>query len=260
MKQLANRIALVTGAGRGIGRAIAVEYAAEGARVAVTARSENELTELVSEITAAGGEAVPFVADLSDRAVPNQLIADVKSQMGGSIEVLINNAGVGSSLDPRPIIEFDDEFWELSMMVNLTAPYMLSKAVLQDMLDAGWGRIITVASINSRRPSLHGAAYSASKHGVLGFMRVLALETAGTGVTANCICPGPVKTLLNDKRIEYDAKRLGRDLAEHEQSMTLIGGRLVPEEISPMAVYLATEKANMITGQAYNIDGGIDMA
>ena len=260
MKQLENRIALVTGAGRGIGRAIAVEYAAEGARVAVTARSENELSELVSEINAAGGEAVPFVADLSDRSVPNQLIADVKAKMGGSIEILINNAGVGSSLDPRPIIDFDDEFWELSMMVNLTAPYMLSKAVLQDMLDAGWGRIITVASINSRRPSLHGAAYSASKHGVLGFMRVLALETAGTGVTANCICPGPVKTLLNDKRIEYDAKRLGRDLAEHEQSMTLIGGRLVPEEISPMAVYLATEKANMITGQAYNIDGGIDMA
>ncbi|MBM82687.1 MAG: 3-hydroxyacyl-CoA dehydrogenase [Planctomycetaceae bacterium] len=260
MKQLENKIALVTGAGRGIGRAIAVDYAAEGARVAVTARSENELTELVEEITSSGGVAVAFVADLSDRNVPAQLVADVKAKMGGTIEILVNNAGVGSSLNPKPIIDFDDDFWDLQMMVNLTAPYLLTKATMQDMLDAKWGRIITIASINSRRASLHGAGYSASKHGVLGFMRTLATEIAGTGVTANCICPGPVKTLLNDKRVAYDAERLGRDFEEHEKSMTLIGGRLIPEDISPMAVYLASDIADMITGQAYNIDGGICMA
>jgi NAD(P)-dependent dehydrogenase (short-subunit alcohol dehydrogenase family) len=104
---------------------------------------------------------------------------------------------------------------------------------------------------------LHGAAYTASKHGLLGLTRTLALEIAATGVTVNAICPGPVATAMNDKRIEYDAHRRGVSFAEQEKGLTPIGGRLVPTDISPMAVYLASDAARMITGQAYNIDGGV---
>jgi len=132
--------------------------------------------------------------------------------------------------------------------------------VLPDMLSKKQGRIITVASINGKMPSFHGAAYAASKHGVIGLMRTLAVETAAEGITVNSICPGPVKTLMNDKRIAYDAERLGRNLEEHERSLTPIGGRLDPDDISPMAVYLASDEARAVTGQAFNVCGGLVFA
>jgi ketoreductase len=259
MTKLKNRVALVTGAGRGIGRAISLALAGEGAQVAVAARSTAELDELVSSIASAGGQAVAFTADLTDRTVPSRLVAQVKEELG-SIEILVNNAGVGSSANPKPVADFDDDFWDLTLKVNLTAPYLLSKAVLPDMLAKHWGRILTVASVNSRIGSFHGAAYAASKHGVLGLMRSLAMEVAGEGITVNAICPGPVKTLMNDKRIAYDAQRLGRGFEEHERSLTPIGGRLVPEDIAPMSVYLASDEARMVTGQAFNICGGLLMS
>lgn len=259
MAKLQDRVALVTGAGRGIGRAIAEALAREGARVAVAARSRDELDDVVGAIAAAGGRAMAFPADLTDRSAHRQLIADVKQSLG-PVEILVNNAGLGSSADPRPIVEFDDDFWDRTLELNMTAPYLLSKAVLPDMLAARHGRIIMIASINSRVGSFHGCAYAASKHGVLGLMRSLATELASTGITANAICPGPVKTKMNDRRVAYDAQRLGRSVAEYEQSLTPIGGRLVPEDIAPMAVYLAGDDARMITGQAYNICGGLVMS
>lgn len=259
MGKLTNRVALVTGAGRGIGRAIVLAFAAEGANVALSARTAKELDDAVAAIRAAGGKATAFTADLSDRAAAPKLTAAVAQQLG-PIDILVNNAGVGSSSDPKPLVNFSDDFWDLSMQVNVTAPYQLCKAVLPSMISRRWGRIITVASINSRRPSLHGVAYAASKHAVLGLSRTAALETAGTGVTVNCICPGPVKTLMNDRRVQYDVERLHADMAAYEKTLTPIGGRLVPEDIAPMAVYLASEDARMITGQAFNVDGGIDMA
>lgn len=259
MAKRQDRVALVTGAGRGIGRAIALSLAAEGARVAVTARSTAELDELVSEIELSGGQAAAIPADLSNRSAAAGLAKKVKDQFG-PIEILVNNAGLGSSANPKPVVDFDDEFWDLSLAVNLTAPYLLMKSVLPDMLSAGWGRIITVASINGRIGSFHGAAYAASKHGVLGLTRTLATEVAKDGITVNAICPGPVKTLMNDRRIEYDADRLGKDLTEHEQSLTPIGGRLIPEDIAPMAVYLASDEARMVTGQAFNVCGGLLMS
>ena len=258
MGSLQERTALVTGAGRGIGKAIALALGQAGAKVAAAARSTDELEDVVSMIRDEGGQAVALTADLSDRAVPAQLVSEVQERFG-PVQILVNNAGLGSSSDPRPLVDFDDEFWDRSIAVNLTAPYLLCKAVLPDMLAKRWGRIITIASINGRLPSFHGAAYSASKHGVLGLTRTLALEVAGDGITVNAVCPGPVKTLMNDRRVKYDADRRGVDLESHEASLTPIGGRLAPDDIAPMVVYLAGDEARMITGQAYNIDGGISM-
>jgi 3-hydroxybutyrate dehydrogenase len=173
---------------------------------------------------------------------------------------LVSYAAVGSSGDPRLLADFNDSFWDLTLEVHLTAPYLLSKQALPHMRSRRWGRIITIASIHSRIPALHDGAYLASKHGVLGFMRTLAMEHAAQGFTVNCVCPGPVWTPMNDLRVQYDAKRLGRDIATHEQARTPVAGRLSPEDIAPMVEYLASDDARMITGQAYDIDGGICMA
>ncbi len=256
MFSLKNRLALVTGAGRGIGRAIAEVLASAGAHLALNARTSSELNEVVDGIRAKGGQASAFRADLSQPPVLAELLAQVAAQ-AGPIDILVNNAGIGSSADPKPVAQFDDTFWDLTLWLNLTVPYRLSKAVLPHMRQQRWGRIINIASINSKMPGLHGAAYTASKHGLLGLTRTLALETAKEGITVNAICPGPVRTVMNDKRIAYDAQRRGVSFEEQEKGMTPIGGRLEPADIAPMAVYLASDQARMITGQAYNICGGV---
>jgi NAD(P)-dependent dehydrogenase (short-subunit alcohol dehydrogenase family) len=253
-----DRVSLITGAGRGIGRSIALAFAAEGAKVAITARTAAELEETAGAIRARGGQALAIAADLADAAVPRPIVERVKQEWG-PVQILVNNAGIGSSANPKPVVDFDDEFWELSLRVNLTAPYLLCKEVLPDMLRAKSGRIITVASINGKIGSLHGAAYAASKHGVLGLVRTLAMEVAASGITVNAICPGPVHTVMNDKRIEYDAKRRGIALDELTGSLTPLGRRLEPDEIGPLAVYLASDGSAAMTGQAINIDGGVLM-
>ncbi|MBC7854796.1 MAG: SDR family oxidoreductase [Pirellulaceae bacterium] len=258
MKLLENRVALITGAGRGIGRAIALAYAAEGARLALAARTVSELQEVVAEIRSAGGTAMALPADLADRAVPRQLVADVEKSLG-PIEILVNNAGIGSSAGPSPVVDFSDDFWEQTLQVNLSAPYLLSKAVLPSMLAKKWGRVIMIASINGKVGALHGAAYAASKHGLLGFTRTLAMEVAKEGITVNAICPGPVHTAMNDLRVDYDARRRGVPFQEQAAGLTPLGRRLEPEEIAPLAIYLASAAAASVVGQAINIDGGLLM-
>lgn len=258
MSTLNDRVALVTGGGRGIGRAIALALARAGAHVAVTARTTAELDEVVAAITAEKGRAVALTADLADRTAPARVLHDVTAALG-PVEILVNNAGIGSSSNPKPVVAFDDAFWELTLLVNLTIPYLLSKAVLPEMMKRRWGRIINIASINGKIGSLHGAAYAASKHGLLGLTRTLAQEVARDGITVNAICPGPVHTLMNDRRLEYEVERTGIPFEKIEQSLTPIGRRLEPDEVAPLAVYLASDDARMVTGQAWNICGGMLM-
>ena len=259
MFSLKGRVAMVTGSGRGIGRAIAEAFAAQGASVAITARTSAELEEVAHEITRAGGRALVIAADLAATDAAARLVAATTAGLG-PIDILVNNAGIGSSADPRAFADYDDTFWERTLTLNLTAPYRLCKAVLPAMRHKRWGRIINVSSINGKVPSLHGAAYTASKHGLLGLTKTLALEMAREGITANAICPGPVHTVMNDRRIEYDARRRGVSFDDIERDMTPIGGRLEPADVAPLAVYLASDEAHMVTGQAYNVDGGVLMA
>ncbi|MEZ5651478.1 MAG: SDR family oxidoreductase [Burkholderiaceae bacterium] len=256
---LEGRIALVTGASKGIGRSIALAFGRAGAQVGVTGRNEAELESLAAEIGDAGGRCQVVVADLAAPAAEQRVFEAVRSTLG-DIDILVNNAGIGSSENPRPLVDYDDAFWDRMLFVNLTVPYRLTRRVLPAMLSSRWGRIINIASINGRIGALHGAAYAASKHGLLGLTRTLALEVSAQGVTANAICPGPVATLLNDKRIAYDAQRLGRPVAEIERGLTLLGRRLEADEIAPLALYLASDASAAMTGQALNIDGGIVMS
>ncbi len=250
-----NKVALVTGAGRGIGRASALALAQQGARVAVTARSEDELAALVETITAAGGQAAAIPADLTERETPARLLDQVR-QTWGPVEILVNNAGVGSSQDPRPLVDFDDDFWDLTFAVNVTAPYRLTKGVLPDMIAAGWGRIINMASINAKVASFHGAAYTASKHAIAGLTKAAATEVANQGVTVNAVCPGVTRSLMNDRRLEYDAKRLGVTFEELERQASPLERRLEPEEIASLVAYLASDAARAINGQTINVCGG----
>jgi NAD(P)-dependent dehydrogenase (short-subunit alcohol dehydrogenase family) len=250
-----NRIALVTGGGRGIGRAIAGALAAEGARVAVSARSLGELEAVVRGVREAGGEAMAIAADLADRAEPARILDQVR-QRWGPVEILVNNAGIGSSADPRPLVEFDDRTWDLTLQLNVTAPYLLTKLALPPMLERHWGRIINIASICARVPGMHATAYNVSKHALVGLTQSVALEVAGLGITANAICPGVTRSRTNDRRLEYDAPRLGTTIEELERQSSPLGRRLEPEEVAVLAVCLARDESRAINGQAINVCGG----
>jgi NAD(P)-dependent dehydrogenase (short-subunit alcohol dehydrogenase family) len=256
--KLKGNCALITGASKGIGRAIALAFAAEGADLAVTGRNEGELRSLAEAAEAQGVRCVVIAADLAERGAAAKVYEQAHAGLG-PIQILVNNAGVGSSANPKPVIQYDDDFWEMMMYVNLTVPYLLSKAALPEMVAAHYGRIVNIASINGKMGALHGAAYAASKHGLLGLTRTLAMEMVKDGITVNAICPGPVHTLINDLRVQYDAQRLGKSFAEMETVMTPMGRRLEPDEIAPLAVYLASKESAPMTGQAINIDGGILM-
>ena len=253
-----DRIALVTGAGRRIGKASALALADAGARVALVARTAAELEQVVAKITAGGHQALPIVADLSQRTAPREVIDRIR-QTWGAIEILVNNAGVGSSANPKPLVDFDDDFWELTFALNVTAPYLFTKLVLPDMLRAKWGRIINIASLNAKIPSLHAAAYVASKHALSGLTKATARETAECGITCNAVCPGVVATRMNDKRIEYDSRRVDKTFEQLEAESSPLGRRLLPDEVAAVVAFLSSDAALAVNGQSINVCGGTVM-
>jgi NAD(P)-dependent dehydrogenase (short-subunit alcohol dehydrogenase family) len=253
--KLPDRIALVTGGGRGIGRAIALAFAREGAHVAVTARTGAELDAVAAEIRALGRRALAVSCDVGERAQVDDAVRRVAEGLG-PVEILVNNAGIAVS---AKLLDTDDALWERHLRVNLTGAFLMTRAVLPGMLAARWGRIINIASIAGRQGYPLIAAYAASKHGLLGLTRALAQEVVAAGVTVNAICPGYVATELTWAGARNIQKRTGRAYEEAVQALAAFSPqkRLIePEEVAALAVLLASDEARGVTAQAWNVDGG----
>lgn len=250
--ELTGKVALVTGGGRGIGRETALALAAAGADVAVLARSESELNEAAGAIRALGRRALALVCDLSE---PGLALDRVAAELG-PVQVLVNNAGVAPSCKLQ---ETSDELWARTIAVNLTGAFGFSRAALPAMLAAGWGRIISIASTAAKAGYPYNAAYVASKHGLLGLTRALAVEVARMGVTVNAVCPGFVDTDIVRDAVANLVQRTGRSGAEARRAFEKMSPQqrlITPAEVAACVVYLAGEGARGINGQGIVIDGG----
>ena len=257
-EQLAGRIVLVTGGGRGIGRAIALAFAAHGSHVALTGRTPATLEAVAQEIQGLGGKALPLACDVTRKQEVEAARSKIKNEFG-PVQILVNNAGMAPA---AAFLEMPDELWEEVLKVNLTGTYYCCKLFLPEMIAAKWGRIINIASIVAKVAYPHTSAYTTSKHAVLGLTRVLALEMARSGVTVNAICPGYVETEMTLNNARLMAQKTGKKL---EEALGLFAAsspqkRLIaPEEVAELAVMLASKAADGITGQAINVDGGAVM-
>jgi len=255
---LAGRRALITGAGRGIGRSVALALAGAGADVALSARSRIELEQVAEEVAPLGRRALAIPCDVTDPAQVERMVAHAVAGLGG-IDILVNNAGAAAS---HKFLGHPDELWHRMLAINLTSVYYMTKAVAPHMVAQRWGRIITVASIAAKMGARYIAAYSASKHGVLGLTRSLAMELVPYNITVNAICPGYVDTPMTDANVTNIAGRTRMTEAQARETLekTSPQERLIePEEVAAMAVYLAQEISKGITGQAINVDGGTVM-
>jgi 3-hydroxybutyrate dehydrogenase len=253
--RLRDRVALITGGGRGIGRAIALAFAREGAQVALAARTTAQVEAVAAEARALGRKAVAVSCDVADLAQVEAAVR-VTAEALGPIQVLVNNAGIAASAKAT---ETDDALWEQHLRVNLTGAFYATRAVLPAMVAAGWGRIVNIASTAARQGFPYVAAYVASKHGLLGLTRALAVEVVGAGVTVNAICPGFVATDLTWESARRIQEKTGRSYEDAVRSLAAFSPqrRLVePEEVAALAVLLASDDARSITGQAWNLDGG----
>lgn len=256
---LSGRTALITGASQGVGRAIALAYAAAGAELLLAARNVAALEQVAAEATARGARAHVIPCDVSDPAQVEAMAAAAHELAGGAA-ILVNNAGVAGS---HKLIGHPDELWQRMIDLNLTAVFRVTRAIVPQMAARGWGRVITIASIASRVGNRYMAAYTASKHGVLGLTRALAVELNSAGITVNAICPGYVDTPMTDAAIENIVRQTGRSAEQARAALESASpqGRLIdPAEIAAVAVMLAGEAARGITGQAINIDGGTVMS
>lgn len=252
---LTGKRALITGASRGIGRSTAQALAQAGADVALAARGAEELNQVAAEITALGRKAVVIACDVTDPAQVQQMVESTHTQLGG-IDILVNNAGSAHS---AKFLGHPDELWHRMLAMNLTSAYYVTKAVAPEMVERHWGRIIIIASVAGKVASRYTVAYTASKHGVLGLMKGVALELAATSVTVNAVCPGYVDTPMTNAAVANMISRTGMSEAEARAYLasTSPQKRLVtPEEVARIAVFLAQEESGGITGQAINIDGG----
>jgi NAD(P)-dependent dehydrogenase (short-subunit alcohol dehydrogenase family) len=232
---LKDKVAIITGGGRGIGRAIAALFAREGARVTVAARTLGQIGETVEEITRAGGNAIGVPVDVTSEADIANMVSRTVKEFGG-VDILVNNAGV---LESGPIVAMDPQAWRRVIEVNLIGVFLCSKAVVPHLIERKWGRIINIASRSGKVGHPFLTAYCASKHGVVGFTKSLAEELAPFNVTVNAVCPGVVETDMVSETIR-------------EQ----VGATIIkPSEIAQLALYLASEAARGINGDAIDIFG-----
>lgn len=255
--RLKGKTALITGGGRGIGRAIAFAFAREGASLALCSRTGEEIEAVADEIRREFRvNVMNDVCDVSDPQDVAEFFLAAYNADGRHADILVNNAGIAES---APIMRTDDELWRRHLAINLDGAFYCTRAALPSMIERGWGRIINIASIAGKTGAPYIAAYAASKHGVLGLTRSVALEVASKGVTVNAICPGYVDTDMTTRALEQIEAKTGRTAADALASIKNMSpqNRLVtPEEVAALALLLASEDGRGINGQAINVDGG----
>jgi NAD(P)-dependent dehydrogenase (short-subunit alcohol dehydrogenase family) len=230
---------------------VARRLGAEGHAVALTARSADELASLAATLPS---PSLVLPADLTDPGAPDAVLGAVEREWGGPVEVLVLNAGTGTS---APLARTTDEDWTRTLELNLTAPFRLLRRALPGMVEHGWGRVVAVASIAAKRGDPYVSAYTASKHGLLGLVRSAAAEVATRGVTVNAVCPGYVDTPMTDATVATISRTTGRTEADARALLARrqpIGRLITPDEVAD-AVLLCVHSA-AITGQGIDVDGG----
>lgn len=254
---LHNEVALVTGSGRGIGRAIAHLFAKEGASVFLTARTESQLVSVAQEVDSRGGRVAYRAADLSQASDCEQVVEGARARFG-PITILVNNAGHYGPV--APVEDYPVEEFDKVVAVHLRAAFLLSKLVLPSMYEQKHGVVLNISSISAKAAYAWGSAYAAAKAGMLGLTRVTAAEAGRRGVRVNALCPGPVTETVMSQQLGAElARRLG--IGEEEQlagflSSLLQGRAQTAAEIAEAALFLCSAKSSAITGQAINADGG----
>ena len=247
------RVTLITGGGKGIGAAIAVRLAAEGARLALTGRDAEALRQ-VADAT----RALAIVADVTDAAAMDRAVAEIEETLG-PIDVLVANAGIAS---PLPLHATDDATWDRTFAVNVTSPFRLARALLPKMAKRGWGRVVNIASNAGLSGYAFTSAYCASKHALVGLTRSLAIEFARSGVTVNAVCPGFVDTEMATRAAENIVAKTKRDLDEARKALEALSPQrrlMTSEEVAHVVAMLMSDAARGINGQAIAIDGGQTM-
>jgi 2-hydroxycyclohexanecarboxyl-CoA dehydrogenase len=249
---LAEKVAVVTGAASGIGRAIAFGLARAGAAVAVVDVNLGGAEETVRAIETEGGRARAWQADVARRSEVDAVVAGVLAAWG-AVHILVNNAGWDR---PMPFVETTEEFWDKVLAVNLKGPIICTRAVLPPMIAQGYGKIVSVASDAGRVGSTGEAVYSAAKGGVIAFTKAVAREVARHRINVNCVCPGPSDTPLFRTEFVAVNPKLSASLAR-----VIPWGRLgQPDDVAPAVVFLASDEAGYVTGQTLSVSGGLTMA
>lgn len=246
---LKDRVVIITGAGQGIGRVFAKAFAKAGARVVIAEVNENKAAAVSEEIMKAGGEAFAVTTDIANDASIKEMIEVVEDEYG-RIDVLVNNAGIFSTLEMRPFDQIPLDEWERVLRVNLTGPFLCARAVLPAMRRAKWGRIINIASgaVRLGRPNyLH---YVASKAALAGMSLSMARELGADGITVNAILPGATFTEIERKTVTPEQK-------ERIVAMQCIPRPEGPEDLVGAMLFLASDASAFVTGQSINLDGGV---
>jgi 3-hydroxybutyrate dehydrogenase len=255
---LNGKTAIVTGSTRGIGLGIARALAAEGADILLNGSSDTpENAQLRDQMALQYGVKVAYCAADMTKAADIERMIETANRELGKIDIVVNNAGIQHV---SPVQDFPLDRWDAVIAINLTAPFLLTRAALPQMLERDWGRIINIASVHGWVASVDKSAYVASKHGVMGLTRAVALETATTGVTCNAICPGWVLTPLVQKQI--DALAVREQLSNEDASVQLLSDKqpsqsfTTPEQLGALAVYLCSDAACNMRGVGLPVDGG----